>query len=130
MSDPLFNRVVILETVYHQREMDNPVSVTHNYVKKLQNNIQPYSRELDIGKEWKAVDFGWISDPVLVLLKNIGLRKQVPDIELGIVSTDGVIPFLAIAYQESVRLSKLIYPGGLFIRGVEETRAMLTAFSS
>lgn len=67
----LKDRLVVVETVYHQPAGDRPVSVDSRFSRDLQSVEQPYQRQLVATEEWQPLDHGWIEDAGMIVIQNL-----------------------------------------------------------
>lgn len=64
------HRMVVVESVYYQKEGEQPTCVESKWSQFLQSDEPPYHRTLKVGKEWQEVSLGWAEDCAMLLLKN------------------------------------------------------------
>lgn len=75
---PPKDRLTVVETVYHQRWGENPISIESRFGRELTTHEQPYSRECVATEEWQPLDLGWLNTNVgqLVILNREGSLLQ------------------------------------------------------
>lgn len=132
------NRIVVLDTVYHQAGTDPPITAESKFSRVLASDEQPYVRRAKIGTEWAPLDTGWIKEVGLFLLVNEEGRrfminptdeekKAVADkvIEVGLA---GMEAFCVVHPGESLRLSPTDASVLRFRSRSEGTRFTLSVF--
>lgn len=76
------NRLVTIETLYHQTIGEQPHSVDGGYGIALESSERPYLRTVTVSHEWQSLDLGWAKDPIVLLLKNEeGKFQRIPTSE-------------------------------------------------
>jgi hypothetical protein len=68
----LRGRLVVVESVYHQRTGEQPIQVRPSrFERDLTDPEQPYVREFRADSEWKSLDNGWIEESGQLVLHNL-----------------------------------------------------------
>ena len=76
-----------VSTYYETPDQSTPFAATMvRESRPTVSNEQPYHRETTLGSEWVRVDYGWVSDPSMVIIRNLD-DKDV--IEISLVVRDG-----------------------------------------
>lgn len=63
-------RIVVVEYIYHQLPGQQPIAVENRFSRQLASLEDPYFRRLTVGREWLALDTGWVKSAGLVSLCN------------------------------------------------------------
>lgn len=56
------NRMTVVETITYEREDGEPFQVQTKVGRPIEQDTQPYQREIKIGEEWKPIDLGWATE--------------------------------------------------------------------
>jgi hypothetical protein len=113
------DRLVFVETIYHQTDGQQPRSVESRFSRPIINAEEdPYTRSKKIGVDvWVKVDVGWLESVGIgtILFTNTGEGT----IELGIELTDMILPFAFIPPGEAMRLNPVSFLS-LMMRGKDK----------
>lgn len=80
-------RITIVESIYYQEGNDNPIVISSPpYETYSENDIEPYIKKYVVDKELVSVDFGEISFPGMIYLKNQSREAmvKVPEMNLAV----------------------------------------------
>lgn len=104
-------RIVVVESVYHQRFGEDPEEVQSRFSRALESNEQLYKRQLKATEEWQPLDCGWLRGNVgmLVIANTEGqfLTPNPTDEEREALSKR----VIEVAYGAGIKFSWLIPPG-------------------
>ncbi len=64
------SRITVIEHIYHQEFGESPTQVESRYSRDLDNDTQPYTRNLRVGEAWEPLDTGWIAEAGLLIIQN------------------------------------------------------------
>lgn len=84
IMQPARDQLTVVETVYHLASGEEPTAAEVRFVRELETVEQPYVRKLVIGEEWQPLDFGWVKDIGMFVLRNdegAGLQTMPTDEE-------------------------------------------------
>lgn len=72
MSQQRPGRIVVIDSVVYQGNGvdEKAVSVPVRFARNLQTEEQPYFRRMNLGKEWKPLERGWIEKCGMMVLEN------------------------------------------------------------
>lgn len=56
------NRMTTVETVTYEREDGEPFQVQSKAWRPIEQDTQPYQREIKVGEEWKPINLGWATE--------------------------------------------------------------------
>jgi hypothetical protein len=106
--------------IYYQAPGDDAVAITVRHLKKLKSDEQPYERKLKVSKNWLPLEFGWIKEPSLIVVRNLGIARiqgvptseqkeaaEAAVLEYAIKLGDGVVPVALIAPTDCLPLVPL-----------------------
>lgn len=115
----LKDRLVVVETVYHQPTGEQPTAVESRFSRDLQTVEQPYQRQLTATEEWKPLDCGWIKDAGMLVIQNLEGKFQANPTDEE--RAEAAARVLEVSYREDQdpnmdvsRHGWLIYPGESF----------------
>lgn len=136
------NRITTTETVTYEREDGEPFQITTKCSRPIEQDTQPYQREIKVTEEWKPIDLGWALewDKIgTISIQHLGektlQRNPTPEEKLENASRSLYValgsdssPFLEIYPKDSFR-SVVSDPRALRIRAKSGTiRCLLTIF--
>lgn len=98
LSVPAPSRLISTGWIYHQRTGQEPQGWSFGWSLPLDNDEQPYFRELTVGEEWRPLDHGWLDSASRVCFWNRG--ESVLE-----VACDGSPPFAKIDPGSSTSFS-------------------------
>lgn len=56
------NRQTTTETITYEREDGEPFQIQTKCWRAINQDTQPYQREIKVGEEWKPIDLGWADE--------------------------------------------------------------------
>lgn len=56
------NRITTVESITYEREDGEPFQVATRCWREVEQDTQPYQREIKIGEDWKPLDLGWATE--------------------------------------------------------------------
>ena len=73
MTENSFDRITVVETIYHRPYMDETLAVDSRFSRIISSGEQPYQRQnhkpnTTATEEWKQLDCGWLKDNVGMLV--------------------------------------------------------------
>lgn len=78
MGGEVLDRIVVVESVYHQPFGAEASAVESRFTRRLKTVEQVYVRQSSVGEEWQPLDHGWIKEcGMLVVQNNEGRALQV-----------------------------------------------------
>lgn len=63
-------RIAVVEYVYHQQPDVQPTVTESRFSRWLESQEQPYLRRLTLDQTWRELDFGWLKQSGMLVLKN------------------------------------------------------------
>lgn len=144
------NRVTVCENVAQSAGRKQPTVSDSRFVVMLQSDEQGYTRNFRVGVDWKPIDFGYITDPVMFVLANEeGYFEKIPTaeemqetmsriVEIALVPPDAARrtmhsapiayqPFTEVYMRETARV-RCVRGAQYTMRSVKGARVTLTAF--
>jgi hypothetical protein len=94
--------ITVVETVYYQRPGGQTLPYQSSYSRFIENDEQPYSREVKLCEEWVKLDKGWLEVAGLLHIQNVPERfSRQPSVQERESAAAKIIDIAFVPAQES-----------------------------
>lgn len=125
------HRILVVESVYFQPANASPVGVESRFGRELISDDEPYERRQPVGREWAALDSGWLKDSAMAVLSNPApVWQRIPTPEQLAEAMAKVVEVIFLRPAEHPNCYNMAPPSGVVIPPGESARLRPSSLGS